>query len=54
MQSAQEYENDQDYIRAIRELETIVNINTAQNKLKRSNQTKAELENYKAKRRRGY
>ena len=46
MQSAQEYENDQDYIRAIRELETIVNINDGSKQIKREAiNKKAELEN---------
>ena len=45
MQSAQEYENDQDYIRAIRELETIVNINDGSKQIKREAiNKKAELE----------
>lgn len=46
MQSAQEYENNQDYIRAIRELETIVNINDGSKQIKREAiNKKAELEN---------
>ena len=45
MQSAQEYENNQDYIRAIRELETIVNINDGSKQIKREAiNKKAELE----------
>ena len=46
MQSAQEYENNQNYIRAIRELETIVNINDGSKQIKREAiNKKAELEN---------
>ena len=45
MQSAQEYEKNQDYIRAIRELETIVNINDGSKQIKREAiNKKAELE----------
>ena len=45
MQSAQEYENNQDYIRAIRELETIVNINDGSKQIKREaiNKMKRQL-----------
>ena len=45
MQSAQEYENNQNYIKAIRELETIVNINDGSKQIKREAiNKKAELE----------